>query len=400
MIDAREGLERAVIGCIIRGTNEGEIFPDISPDEFMFYPDLLVELRRQWQKFGKTDEITIKTLGENLKEDAALCLEGRINPSDGKIYVKALRENIAEIKAKKIAFDIFDTNCRFADIEKHAQDILQAVRFTEQTNVMGMEEGLLRFMDQKARPREYIKTGYSIMDKYLYLDKGDYMIIGARPSVGKTAFAVTLAYNMAKKGQKVVFFSLETSKDKIMDRLVTSICGLDYGEVKRQEMDHEEWVKVSRASDEIVKLPLNIVEAGGINATGIQSEALRLNADVIIIDYIGLMKSEGNSRYEKMTNISIDLHTLAQQKKITVIGLSQLNRGGAENKPSMEDLRESGQIEQDADVILLMHKIVNETEVQVDINIAKNKEGETGIVPMRFHGRSQRFSEIEIRYGR
>ena len=144
-------------------------------------------------------------------------------------------------------------------------------------------------------------------------------------------------------------------------------------EVKRQEMDHEEWVKVSRASDEIVKLPLNIVEAGGINATGIQSEALRLNADVIIIDYIGLMKSEGNSRYEKMTNISIDLHTLAQQKKITVIGLSQLNRGGAENKPSMEDLRESGQIEQDADVILLMHKIVNETEVQVDINIAKKQ---------------------------
>ena len=116
---------------------------------------------------------------------------------------------------------------RTADLrtsKKHAQDILQAVRFTEQTNVMGMEEGLLRFMDQKARPREYIKTGYSIMDKYLYLDKGDYMIIGARPSVGKTAFAVTLAYNMAKK----------RTKGRLL--LTRNLKGQDHGQVGNVDM--------------------------------------------------------------------------------------------------------------------------------------------------------------------
>lgn len=117
---------------------------------------------------------------------------------------------------------------------------------------------------------------------------------------------------------------------------------------------------------------------------------------------MGLIRSEGSGRYEKMTNISIDLHTMAQQSGITVFALSQLNREGR-GEPSMENLRESGQIEQDADIILLLHEPEQrpgeEDPTQRKIIIAKNKDGETGSVSLRFEGEFQRFTEIETRYG-
>lgn len=115
-----------------------------------------------------------------------------------------------------------------------------------------------------------------------------------------------------------------------------------------------------------------------------------------MIDYLGLIPSEGGSRYEKMTNVSINLHNFAQQTGIVVFALSQLNRGGANKEPSMEDLRESGQIEQDADLILLLH---NDQDAQkYKVIIEKNKEGECAAIRMNFNGEKQQFTEWEARY--
>ena len=133
----------------------------------------------------------------------------------------------------------------------------------------------------------------------------------------------------------------------------------------------------------------------------IKSKALQLNADVIFIDYLTLVKDSGKNAYERATKISTDLHTLAQSEDMTVFALAQLNRQAADNekKPSMSDLRESGQIEQDADAIMLLSgKRDTDTGIYADrtLFLAKNKEGETGEIDLIFRGDYQRFEEKEI----
>lgn len=226
------------------------------------------------------------------------------------------------------------------------------------------------------------------------------MVIGGRPSAGKTAFSLVLALKMAGDGRRIAYFSLETSPQKIMDRIITTFCGLDFGKVKRQELD-DEWDMVEHLNEDLMQFPIDIIPASGRTVAWIQAESLRRKADIAIIDYIGLIKAEGNGRYEKMTNISMDIHNFCQRTGVLVIGLSQLNRGGTD-KPTMEHIRESGQIEQDADVIMLLHneQVVDEYGEygggEYTVIIAKNKEGMTGDIPFRFEGRTQRFYPIEV----
>ena len=148
-----------------------------------------------------------------------------------------------------------------------------------------------------------------------------------------------------------------------------------------------------------------MVDAAGWTVQQIKSKAVQLRAEIIIIDYLSLIRGEGKSLYERVTNISMELHTLAQANRIAVIALSQLNRAG-KDEPDMTSLRESGQIEQDADVILLLHEIgrsVLDREAGGDADrrliIAKNKEGMTGAITLNFQGEYQRFCECETRYG-
>ena len=134
-----------------------------------------------------------------------------------------------------------------------------------------------------------------------------------------------------------------------------------------------------------------MVKAAGWTVAEIKAEAVRQNADVIFIDYLGLIKSYGKSRYEMTTNTSMDLHTLAQQSEMTVIALSQLKRSDSKT-PTMQDLRESGQIEQDADVIMLLYQPEDNNPGR-KVYIAKNKEGETGEITFHFKGIYQKFYE-------
>ena len=148
-------------------------------------------------------------------------------------------------------------------------------------------------------------------------------------------------------------------------------------------------------SPEDQALKLEVVSAAGWTAEQIKSKAVQARADVIFVDYLTLMKASGKTPYERATQISMDLHTLAQQMEIAVIALAQLNRAG-KGDPDMTSLRESGQIEQDADAILLIHWPDQEDSTR-ELIIAKNKEGETGKNFLRFDGKHQTFSEFNLR---
>ena len=247
------------------------------------------------------------------------------------------------------------------------------------------------------KPREYIKTGFYRIDKYARIDRGDYIVVGGRPSAGKTALTLQIMLNMAKS-HKVVYFSLETKAQKIYDRLVSCYTHTPFPAIKDGQV--KDATSMAAGYTEFSKLHFAVVEAAGWTVEQVKAKSVELGAEIVFIDYLSLIHSEGKNRYEKTTNISLDLHVMAQQSGITVIALSQLSRGGDGKSPELTDLRESGQIEQDADLVLLLSEVDPDQECSDRyLKIAKNKEGSTGTILLSFAGGYQTFHEVENRYG-
>jgi replicative DNA helicase len=273
--------------------------------------------------------------------------------------------------------------------------LIKATQHDVKETAVSMEDAVMSFLSRMGKKVDHIKTGYSTLDRYTYIDKGDFVILAGEQSAGKTAFSISLMIRMAKQGKRCVYFSLETSTDKIFDRLVTNYATLNFQDLKQRSMSDEDTARATEAIGEIMKLPMHIVNASGRTVDWIKAEAIRLRADVIFIDYLGLINSRGKSRYEMVTNTSLALHTMAQTSGITVVCLSQLKRpdGAVKRKPTMHDLRESGQIEADADLILLLYN--DKENGEYNVIVEKNKEGNTGIIDFKFDGEHQSFYEVD-----
>lgn len=256
------------------------------------------------------------------------------------------------------------------------------------------ENGFYQVYIAMENEQEYIQTGFNGIDRIANISKGDYVVVGARPSTGKTALTLQMTMNIAKK-YKVIYFSLETSAFKLYQRMVACYTGTPL-ETLKSKSNEKTMAAVAKYYSEFKKLNFKVIEAAGWTVEQIKAKAVEERADIVFIDYLSLVKSNGKSRYEQTTNISIDLHTMAQTSKITVVALSQLSRNGVEREPDMTDLRESGQIEQDADIVLLLSRAKEGTDRR--LNVAKNKDGEIGTVTLGFNGSVQRFLEYEYRY--
>lgn len=265
-----------------------------------------------------------------------------------------------------------------------------------------MEQALTDFYGRHTDTREYLSWPIPQLNEKLFVEAGDFVVIGGYPSAGKSALALQCAYHMAEN-KRVGFFSLETSAAKLMDRTVSSVCSVDMGRLKRSDLTDADWSSVAQASDEICERQLEFIPAANLTVAEIRARAFANRYDVIIIDYLQLIRAKGSNRVEQVTNISIDLHTMAQSTGITVIALSQLSRpdrtsGGKETAPTMASLRESGQIEQDADIIFLLYRSPQHPgDATRNLDIAKNKDGETGRVYLSFDGAHQSFARISNR---
>lgn len=264
--------------------------------------------------------------------------------------------------------------------------------------IVGVEQGLLDFYDRQRRPANLVPWGLEKVDGVLRCEYGDFIVLGGYPSAGKTAFSLQLAWNQAKD-KRVGYFSLETHPDKIIDRTVTAVCGVDFGRVKNHTLEEGDWREIECRSGTMVGRKLEIIQAGGLSVVDIQALALAGRYDIIYIDYLQLIAPEDRRRsdVEQVSQISKDLHTMAQTTGITVCALSQLSRpqtGGTQEKaPGLHSLRQSGQIEQDADGVMLLYKEeVNNPRSRRCLKIAKNKDGEAGgILYLSFDGAHQRF---------
>lgn len=258
-----------------------------------------------------------------------------------------------------------------------------------------MSDALHSFMDNYNVRPDFLTWPFPGFTDYLRVRPGRFVIVGAEPSVGKTAFSIQCAWHWAKD-KKVGFFSLETDKETLTERLISMLMKIPLSRIQDRNLSDQDWERICSSTDAITSRHLDFVQASGMTTADIRAKILENGYQIIVIDYLQLMRARGGSRYEQVTNISLDLHTIAQSLGVTVVALSQLSRSTDDHTPKNSDLRESGQLEQDADVILMM-----KLEKQSDpagprkIFVTKNKEGELFMSLLAFEGKHQTFSKIQ-----
>jgi replicative DNA helicase len=256
-----------------------------------------------------------------------------------------------------------------------------------------------------------VPTGFRDLDKLTGgLQKSDLVILAARPSVGKTSLALGFAYNAAVRfGQRVGLYSLEMSGEQLVQRLLATETGVDSHRLRQGIIDDDEWQRVSTALGRLAEAKIFIDDTAGLTIQELRSRARRLAAeqgiDLLIVDYLQLMQGRRNdNRVQEVSEISRGLKGLARELDIPVLSLSQLSRaveGRQEHVPKLSDLRESGSIEQDADIVMFIYReeLYNpETEKRgiAELHIAKHRNGPTGMVPLRFFTNIAKFADLEI----
>ena len=231
-------------------------------------------------------------------------------------------------------------------------------------------------------------------------EAGDMIVIGARPAVGKSAFAAQLTSHFAEIGKKIAYFNLEMTEKQIYERFVSSASGIGIQRVRRAlNFTGDEQERCDKANAILEQKDKIIVTTGSQTVASIRNEVKKHDYDLVVIDYLQLIKAEGRykgNRFAEVGEISHSLKALATDFNIPVIVLSQLNRasvGREDKEPSMSELRESGDIEQDASIIILLWNL-DQDEKEKGCKVEKNRQGKIGKVTLRFNGDLMRFEEI------
>ena len=263
-----------------------------------------------------------------------------------------------------------------------------------------------------------VPTGFSALDfKLSGLQPSDLVILAARPSMGKTALALNIAVNAAVRHRKTVgIFSLEMSKEQLVDRLFSSMLGVDSWKLQRGKLDDSDFQNMGPIMDDLAKANIFIDDSSASSLTEFRTKARRLQMehglDMIVIDYLQLMSTGNNSyagnRVQEISEISRTIKQIARELRIPILALSQLSRAvesRPDKIPQLSDLRESGSIEQDADVVMMMYRdeYYNEdTDRQgiTDIYIRKHRNGPVGRVELLFKKEQTRFYDIDRQHSR
>ncbi|MBM9616650.1 replicative DNA helicase [Desulfobulbus rhabdoformis] len=275
---------------------------------------------------------------------------------------------------------------------------------------VGMSEAVPKTMQAieargKGEEAPGILTGFMAFDRMKQgLRGGEFIVFGGRPGGGKSALAGNIAVEVAKQGAHVKIFSLEMTRDDFIERMISAAAGVNLQSIRSGQFDDYQHDRVKRAGAMIANLPINIDDTGGLTIGQIGGRAresvLKSKVDLIIVDYLQLVKGKGDTRQQQVGDVTRALKALAKDLNVPVIGLAQLNRGleGREDKrPRLSDLRESGDIEQDADMVGLLYRIECGSDSpmygKAELIIAKHRNGPTGKVDLKFEGHFSRFKE-------
>ena len=384
--------------------------PDLAPyslpdlDVEHFAPDVqpvFAAVSGFWNSTGTLDAVQICERYPDLKTAVMGCFDEwsaecvRATRPNVEKWTQLVLEQAALTKFQSLAFQAGSSLTTFADLPDLYSKMGEALTLDREEQdfkpIGELVDNYVRKLNEKPK---YIPSGIPVLDKHLHLAPGNLFIIGGRPSAGKTALSLQMACEQARRGLRVCYFSLETDPDTLTARIISNRLAVPLADVKSKTVPQSDLDSLA----DLHKLPLFIRSASGKGTGWIKAQAQRMKAQVIFIDYLQLLTaSKAKDRYQQITSISIALHELAQTTGILVVALAQLNRNAAHASPSTADLKESGQLEQDADAILLL----SDDGEEYQAILAKNKEGRVGEIPLTFDKPRQRFlavtSELEGR---
>ena len=395
--------ETAVLGSILIDPEIcGEVFSKVHESDFITgeYKHIFASAKKLYLQNKHIDAVTIcHEAGGDMYRDLLMQLMQMTPTSAGwSEYAEVLKEESRLYRLQQIGAKIM--SCQ--SLDEGSKLLSEAHSLTSSRSdikTISMTQGLMNFMQELESKPEYLLTSIGKLDQKLNISSGDFIIIGGYPSAGKTALALQIASYMGIK-RKVGIFSLETNDRKIYNRLISQLTLTDFRKIKTHDLSEKELMDIAKQNKMLCKIQIDVVNASGMTVQDVISTTFQKKYDIIFVDYLQLIVPSNVkvNRTEQVSQISRDLHTFAQNSKTTVIALSQLSRPEKENKvqkaPTMASLRESGQIEQDADAIMLLYLSDPENPYSDRIlKLVKNKDGELAYMQLNFDGRHQTFLE-------
>lgn len=426
-----EEAERSVLGAVMLNKDIlSEVLEEVTADDF--YNESHREIFRAiWELYKENTAVDMLTVCEELKKRKALDMAG------GRAYIATLAAEVpstanaveyAKIVAEKATLrqmirtseDItekgYDAKMDADEILDYAESgIFKIAQKRQKNDYAKIQDVLLtniKIIDQAAQNKDKIvgiPTGFKDLDeKTSGLQRSDLIIVAARPAMGKTAFALNIAQQSAvKAGSSVIIFSLEMSKEQLGQRLLAMQARVEMQKLKQGDLDRKDWDRITMALDELNNTKIVIDDTPGISIMEMRNKCRRLKADqgldLVVVDYLQLMSMQGktDNRQQEISTISRNLKLLAREMDCPVIVLSQLSRAPEQrqdHRPILSDLRESGSIEQDADIVIFLYRddYYNENTDKpgvCEVNIAKHRSGPTDKVELTWVSRYTKFSD-------
>ncbi len=423
--------EQSVLGAILIDNNALTISLELLTEDY-FYKDAH---RRIYLTmiglFDKNEPIDIITLTDELKRKSELDLVGGVSyltslvsmiPTSANIryHAKIVREKALVRSLLHTATDIarnvyesdFDAEELIDYAEKKIFDLSDKrinIAFSSLKDVIKDSFKMIEQLHSRKETVTGVSTGFKELDELTTgLQRSDLIVIGGRPSMGKTAFSLNIAQHVGVNlKEPVAVFSLEMSKEQLAFRMLCSEAMVDSNQIRKGFIKKDDWHSLTSAASKLAESPIFIDDSSAINILEMRAKARRLKAEhglsLVIVDYLQLMRGRGNTerREQEISEISRSLKALAKELRVPVIALSQLNRGvetrTGNKKPTLADLRESGAIEQDADVIIFLYrdevynKNSQDNKGKAEIIVAKQRNGPTGDIHLTFLPHCTRF---------
>lgn len=425
--------EQAVLGAmLIKKEAIAEVQEILQPDDFYREAHRIVyEAMVQLQ--NNDEAVDLVTLTEQLRKSEQLDkigglafitqLANAVPTAANVVYHAKIVKEKAELRslinaATAIASAAYEDNTDVENIMDDAEKKILAVAnrqnggaFESMKSIVMRTFERINVLYESKGGLTGISSGFKDLDKLTAgLQKSDLILVAARPSMGKTAFTLNIASYVGTHGGKVAFFSLEMSKEQLMQRMLCAEGGIDATKLRTGQLDTPEWNKLVHVADTLSRAPIYIDDTAGITVMELRSKARRLKAehglDLIIIDYLQLMQGRpsknGDNRQQEISEISRSLKALARELDVPVIALSQLSRSVESRqikKPMLSDLRESGSLEQDADIVMFLYRedyYDKDTENKniTDIIVAKHRNGPVDTISLFFQKEYTKFRDL------
>ena len=382
--------------------------------------------------FMANSEIDVVTLIDMLVS------KGIYNKSGGEDYIRTLTDAVPDalnikdyariVKEKSVLRQLIAASSEIAeaayseqesvvDIIDHAENLIFNIAqgrdtkgFRHIKDVLGDVYAHLHDLNTNKEATQGTQTGFSALDRVLAgLGKSDLVLVGARPGMGKTSFALNIATNVAKQTKKTVcIFSLEMSADQLVNRVLSSEALVNSYSLRTGELAPNDWENLARAAGELAGCDILIDDTSGMTVTAMKAKLRRVkNLGMVVIDYLGLMSGDKHTdnRVQEVSEISRSLKIMAKELMVPIVCCAQLSRGPesrTDKKPMLSDLRDSGAIEQDADSVIFLYRseyyktddAAGQDTSIAEVIIAKNRHGSTGTVNMGWNGQFNKFVTI------